>query len=263
MSDASSKERACPPRRKTISRRRALQLIGGASPGILLVACGGTRRPPPPEKAEGYDWSQHYWGYAVDTTKCIGCNACMRACRLENNVPRGAYRTWVERYRIDAQGRVSIDVAADEKHVFQPLEGDVVKAFFVPKLCNHCDRSVCTQVCPVGASFQTKDGVVLVDKKRCIGCGYCVQACPYSTRYINPVGDHIADKCTLCYHRITRGLLPACVQACPRDARIFGDLKDPKSRLNTILKQRRYRLLRPELGTHPKSFYIGLDLEVI
>ncbi|MCB9554451.1 MAG: 4Fe-4S dicluster domain-containing protein [Deltaproteobacteria bacterium] len=245
-----------------ISRRAALKALGAAAPGILLVACGGPK-PPPPEQADGYDWSKHYWGYAVDTTKCIGCNACVRACRAENDVPEGRYRTWVERYRIDKEGQVAVDMAKDDK-AFKPLNDDnIVKAFFVPKICNHCDKSVCTQVCPVGASYQTKDGVVLVDTKRCIGCGYCVQACPYSTRYIKPGHDHIADKCTLCYHRITRGMLPACVQACPRGARIFGDLRDPNSTINTILRQRRYRLLRPELGTHPKCYYIGLDLKVV
>jgi len=186
----------------------------------------------------------------------------MRACREENDVPPGVYRTWVERYRVDAKGGVQVDVATSDTHRFEPVSGEVVKAFFVPKLCNHCEKSVCSQVCPVGASYTTRDGVVLVDKQQCIGCGYCVQACPYGTRFINP-RDHTADKCTLCYHRITRGLPPACVQACPVEARLFGDLKDPKSRINTILRQRRYRLLRPELGTHPKCYYIGLDEEVI
>ena len=89
-----------------------------------------------------------------------------------------------------------------------------------------------------------------------------MQACPYGSRFINPV-SHTADKCTLCYHRITKGLQPACVQACPKGARIFGDLKDPGSRLSTILKQSRFRLLKPEMGTHPKCYYLGLDREVV
>jgi Fe-S-cluster-containing dehydrogenase component len=241
------------------SRREVLQALAAGS-GLLLLRC--TPGPRKDSAIEGYDWNNHYWGYAVDTTRCIGCCACMRACRAENDVPEGSFRTWVERYRIDAKGKVDVDVADNEGNVFLPLDRKVVKAFFVPKLCNHCDKSVCSQVCPVGASYQTRDGVVLVDHKHCVGCGYCVQACPYGTRFINPT-NHEADKCTLCYHRITRGKLPACVQACPMEARIFGDLKDPKSKLNTILKQRRYRLLRPELGTHPKCYYIGLDLEVV
>ncbi len=247
------------------SRREVLRLMAAGSGLILLYplprarataqAAAGDATPP-------YDWEKHYWGYAVDTSKCIGCLACMRGCRAENDVPEDNYRTWVERYRVDAQGKVAVDVAKDEVHGFDPVPGEVVKAFFIPKLCNHCVKSVCSQVCPVGASYHTKDGVVLVDPEVCVGCGYCVQACPYGTRFITP-HDHLADKCTLCYHRITRGLLPACVQSCPREARIFGDLKDPKSKINTILRQRRYRVLRPELGTHPKCYYLGLDEEVI
>jgi Fe-S-cluster-containing dehydrogenase component len=246
-----------------VNRRQALGMLGAGS-GVLLLGCGRT---PPPRPESGappdYDWDKHYWGYAVDTTKCIGCGACMRACRAENDVPEGRFRTWVERYRIDDKGKVDVDIADNPQYVFEPAAGPAPgKAFFVPKICNHCEKSVCSQVCPVGASYMTRDGVVLVDKQRCVGCGYCVQACPYATRFINPV-THIADKCTLCYHRITRGLRPACVEACPVEARIFANLKDPNSRLNTILKQRRYRLLRPEMGTHPKCYYIGLDLEVI
>jgi len=247
---------------RALTRR---DLLIGAGAGLLLVTCGPARA----KRSEGegqvtsdYDPTSHFWGYAVDTTRCIGCNACMRACRAENDVPDGYCRTWVERYRIDERGAVDVDIAKGKKLRFTPKSGAVVKAFFVPKICNHCTKSVCTQVCPVGASYQTRDGVVLVDEKRCIGCGYCVQACPYGTRFIHPV-SHVASKCTLCYHRITRGLLPACVQACPREARLFGDLNDPTSKLNTILRQRRYRLLRPELGTHPKCFYLGLGSEVI
>jgi tetrathionate reductase subunit B len=245
------------------TRREALRLVG-ATLGLVLIPIGKLRADPEAGKRQGeYDWDKHYWGYAVDTTKCIGCCACMRACRAENDVPEGFFRTWIERYQIGADGQVTVDVATDDNFVFKELPADgTVKAFFVPKLCNHCEKSVCNQVCPVGAAYRTKDGVVLIDHDRCIGCGYCVQACPYGSRFINPK-LHMADKCTLCYHRITQGMLPACVQACPKGARIFGDLNDPKSEISTILKQRRFRVLKPEMGTHPKCYYIGLDREVI
>ncbi len=88
------------------------------------------------------------------------------------------------------------------------------KAFFVPKLCNQCAKPSCVQVCPVGATYQNADGVVLVDQKWCIGCGYCIMACPYGMRFFHPV-LHVADKCNFCYHRINRNMQPACVQACP------------------------------------------------
>ena len=241
--------------------RRELVKLLGVGAGLILVPIGRVEAADP---RQDYDPSQHYWGYAVDTTKCIGCCACMRACRAENDVPEGYFRTWIERYTIDASGEVKVDTVKDEDVGFTELTGDEnpVKSYFVPKICNHCEKSVCNQVCPVGAAYRTKDGTVLVDPKRCIGWGYCVQACPYGSRFINPV-THMADKCTLCYHRITKGLLPACVQACPKGARIFGDLNDPKSGISTLLKQRRYRVLKPEMGTHPKCYYIGLDREVI
>ena len=105
----------------------------------------------------------------------------------------------------------------------------------MPKLCNHCAHSPCTQVCPVGATFESPDGVVLVDKTRCLGCRYCVQACPYGCRYIDP-RTHTVDKCTLCYHRITKGLTTACCETCPTGARQLVDLKNPKDPVHEFLR---------------------------
>lgn len=245
---------------QTISRRQLLKSLAAGAPLAVLVsvfpnlAFAG-------DKAKG--GKRPLYAYAVDTSRCIGCCACMRACRAENDVPEGRFRTWVERFRVNAAGDVKVDAATTDNFVFtEPQPDEIVKAFFVPKLCNHCEKSVCSQVCPVGASYESPEGVVLVDQKRCIGCGYCVQACPYGTRYIDPK-LHTAGKCTLCYHRITRGLQPACVLACPKRARMFGDLHDPDSHLSVFLRQRRYRVLKPEMGTHPKCYYTDLDLEVI
>jgi Fe-S-cluster-containing dehydrogenase component len=132
------------------------------------------------------------------------------------------------------------------------------KTFFVPKMCNHCSNSPCTQVCPVGATFQTVDGVVLVDKDYCVGCRYCVQACPYGCRYLDP-RTHTADKCTLCYHRITKGLLPACVEVCPTGARTLADLKDPKDPVHEFLRTHPIQVLKPQMATGAKVFYHALD----
>lgn len=248
-----------------IERRQFLKLGLYSSAGIMmgsLFAFSKTDKEIDYKSPE--DLSKFDWGFLVDTTRCIGCGACVRACKVENNVPDSYFRTWVERYEIDKDGRVRVDSPNGALDSFKDdnfNEAEIVKAFFVPKLCNHCKDSACTQVCPVGATYDSPDGVVLIDKERCVGCGYCVQACPYGCRYI----DHekgVADKCTLCYHRIQKGEAPACVNACPRAARIFGNLKDPESKIRKILNLRRYGTLKPELGTNPKCYYIGLDMEV-
>ncbi len=246
------------PRRVDWNRREFIQALAGGS-GLLLIQAGALAADGP---GGDYDWESHRWGFAIDTTRCIGCNACMRACRAENDVPVGYHRNWVERYQITHAGEVLIDVATDDAHLFVEDAADVARSFFLPKICNHCEESVCVQVCPVGASFFTKDGVALIDEKQCVGCGYCVQACPYGTRFLNPE-THVANKCTMCYHRITKGMVPACVEACPREARVFGDLRDPASRISKLLSERVPVTLKPELGTKPKCYYFGLDPEAV
>jgi len=204
------------------------------------------------------------YGMGIDVDKCIGCGKCIQACGTENHVPSEFFhRTWVERYVIEKDGEVlvnSID-SPDARLAEGVAERDVLRSFFVPKLCNHCDNPPCVQVCPVKATFKTDDGVVLVDAQRCIGCRYCIQACPYGARFFNPVTE-TADKCTFCYHRITQDLLPACVEVCPTQARMFGDLKSPASPLTQLRRMNKIHYLKPHLNTEPKVFYVNLDGEV-
>ncbi len=209
-----------------------------------------------------YDWTKHDYVYLVDTRKCIGCGSCVRACSKENNVPTDYFRTWVERYQISRTGKRHVDSPHGAINGFEPLVtgDDVTKAFFFPKLCCHCTFTPCVQLCPVGASYRTEDGVILVDEKRCIGCGYCVQACPYGSRFIHPE-THIASKCTLCYHRITRGLKQACVQACPVGARRLGDRKKVGDLVTEIIATQPVHVLQPGLLTEPNCFYLGLSGE--
>ncbi|MFA6455932.1 MAG: 4Fe-4S dicluster domain-containing protein [Bacteroidota bacterium] len=212
-----------------------------------------------------YDASKHYYGMGIQVNKCIGCGKCMEACKEENGVPKEPFyfRTWVERYSIKKDGEVivkSIDPRIDTLGN-TVSEKDVMRSFFVPKLCNHCDHPPCVQVCPVGATFKTDDGVILVDSERCIGCRYCIQACPYGARYLNPVTS-TADKCTFCYHRITKGLLPACVEVCPTQARIFGDTRSTASPLTRFKRMFKLHVLKPSLNTDPKVQYADLDGEV-
>lgn len=217
----------------------------------------------------GYDPSSHWYGMGVDVDKCIGCNRCVEACKAENGVPEEPFyfRTWIERYEIRADGEVTvkcISTLTPEQRLAEqnvPVDPNVVRTFFVPKLCNQCANPPCVQVCPVGATFQTRDGVVLVDADRCIGCRYCIQACPYGARYLNPQ-TRTADKCTFCYHRVTRGLLPACVEVCPTEARVFGDLKAKADRLVSFQRDNAISVLKPDLNTEPKVRYAKLDGEV-
>jgi len=242
--------------------RMALYSAAGACVGSIIAR--ENLEDAPIEKISR-DLNSFDWAFIVDTTRCIGCGSCVRACGTENNVPDSYFRTWIERYEIDEGENIHVDSPEGGKKSFKQnrvQDKQIVKGFFVPKLCNHCRNSSCTQVCPIGATYHSPDGVVLVDKKHCMGCGYCVQACPYGCRYISyDIGT--ADKCTFCYHRIHRGLPPACVQACPSKARVYGNLKDPHNPVSGVLHARRYSILKPEMATNPKCYYIGLDLEVI
>ena len=249
-----------------IDRRQFIKLGIYTTAGVLVGSFFAFADSDKKIEVKGYeDLLKYDWGYIVDTTRCIGCGACVRACKIENGVSEQYFRTWVERYEISKDEKVRVDSPKGASESFKqndnPNPADIVKAFFVPKLCNHCYDSPCVQVCPVGASYHTPDRVVLIDKKHCVGCGYCVQACPYGCRYIDEEKG-TADKCTFCYHRIHKGLAPACVNSCPRSARLYGNLKDPESKIVKILHQRRYGLLKPDLGTDPKCFYIELDMEI-
>lgn len=265
-----------------LGRRDFLRWLGKtAYAGALLVVTGilGKRASPaitPSSPIPGYDWTKHRWAFGVDATRCIGCLRCVEACKVENGVPGDAhhFRTWVERYvYLEGEAKARIDSQADPKNIAASgqegkyrfdnryQDAKVEKAFFVPKLCNQCERPPCVQVCPVGATYRTKDGVVLIDHNYCIGCQYCVQACPYGARFFNNQYE-VTDKCTWCYHRITKGLLPACVEVCPVSARIFGDLNDPQSPISTFIRDNRVQVLKPEMGTRPSVYYVGIDKEV-
>lgn len=202
----------------------------------------------------------HHWVMVIDLRKCIGCQACVVACKSENNVPVGVFRTWVQ---VLETGEFAHDPEGDgtvlhEGGSYEPN----VRRFSLPRLCNHCDDPPCVEVCPVKATFKRADGIVLIDYTKCIGCGYCINACPYDARFFNPV-QQTADKCTFCAHRLDRGLLPACVTSCVARARVFGDLNDPDSEVAQLLAQYPTERLEVELGTKPQVFYIGLDGDLV
>jgi tetrathionate reductase subunit B len=215
-------------------------------------------------KSEGVKKKSRY-GMGIQVNRCIGCLRCVEACKIENNVPQGNhfFRTWIERYIIKRENKVSVQMVERGEKEYTALtpEKDILRSFFVPKLCNHCTHPPCAQVCPVGATFLTEEGVVLVSADRCIGCGYCVQACPYGARYLHPQ-KRVADKCTFCYHRVKKGKVPVCVMVCPNQARVFGDLNSLASPLVRIKRMKNIHVLKPYLNTEPKVFYTDLDGEV-
>ena len=247
------------------------KFLGGCFLSVLsfsLTGFGGSKgqkgETPPPAKIDP-ELKERSWGMGIQIEKCIGCGRCADACKKENDVPKEPFyfKTWVERYVIFEGGEVAVDSPNGGVDGFkrQSNESKILRSFFVPKLCNQCDNPACVQVCPVGATFKTKDGVTLVDSKYCIGCRYCIQACPYGARFINPLTS-TADKCTFCYHRILKGMIPACVEACPTQARIFGDTSGRPSPLVRFMRMNKIRILKPYLNTAPKVFYSGLDMEV-
>lgn len=181
------------------------------------------------------------FGMLIDLRKCIGCQACTVGCSMENLPPIGQFRTTVLQYEVE------------------DYDDGLPAMFNLPRLCNHCENPPCVPVCPVQATFQRDDGIVLVDNERCVGCAYCVQACPYDARFINHE-TQTADKCTFCEHRLEVNLLPACVETCVGGARVIGDLNDPNSVISQTLKENSadIKVLKPGMNTQPRVYYIGM-----
>lgn len=181
------------------------------------------------------------WGFLIDLRKCIGCQTCEVACKMENDVHVGVWRSWVKKV---------------EKGKYPHTSRG-----FLPLLCNNCENPICVTVCPVRANRIRPDGIVTFDPHRCVGCRYCMASCPYEVRYIHPT-KRIVEKCNWCHHRIDAGLQPACVEACPTGARVFGNLKDPESEIRKIMAKNDVAVIQPEMGTSPQVYYIGFDEEV-
>ena len=213
------------------------------------------------------------YGMVIDLDRCVGCAACAIICKAENSVTSSSPEDYKKRRMMEWNRVVTV------------FKGKFpnVRATIMPIICNHCEQAPCVKVCPVDASYKREDGLVLIRYERCIGCKYCMVACPYQQRFFNfseqetkdyhnpdvpPRIAGVVEKCTFCSHRLDKaiaegrkigspyGVEPACTAACPAKTRTFGDFDDPDSEVSKMLRCRRNYQLRPELGTGPQVYYL-------
>ena len=278
------------------SRRKFVSVTAAAAAGYLLTACGPRRlyEMPPDRlreairKMEG-EYAERFgtavtmsdagplpgveFAYALDISRCVGCRRCVYACVEENNQSRDPQLHWIRVLSMDKEGGVDFSEADP---YYSPDEVPEEGKFYVPVQCQQCRNPPCTKVCPTGATWTEPDGIVVIDYDWCIGCRYCMAACPYGARHFNwkepslsidelntemhylgnrPRPKGVVEKCTFCIQRTREGRYPACVEVCPAGARKFGNLLDPESEIRYILENQRILVLKEELNTMPKFFY--------
>ncbi len=216
------------------------------------------------------------FAYALNLSRCIGCRRCAHACLRENNQSRQDPEDLEMSYiRVLAMKKGAINLETSDAYYDSPSVPQQDK-YYLPVQCHQCRQAPCTKVCPVQATWQEPDGVVVIDYNWCIGCRYCMAACPYEARRfnyekprlrnteINPNQSYLSnrirpkgvvEKCTFCLHRTREGKYPACAEVCPTGSRVFGNLLDPNSEINYILRNKRVYILKEEVGTQPRFYY--------
>ena len=174
------------------------------------------------------------YAMAVDTKRCVGCGACVIACKTENRIPLGFTRDWITEEVRGRSPNLHMEIRSER--------------------CHQCSRPSCVSACPTGASHVSDGGVVMVNKNKCTGCKACMAACPYDARYVHPKG-HV-DKCTFCLHRLREGKTSACAEVCPTRAITVGDRSEPGSEVAELLRSRRHKTLHPETGADPNLYFL-------
>jgi Fe-S-cluster-containing dehydrogenase component len=215
------------------------------------------------------------YGYGLDLSRCIGCRRCVYACVAENNQSRNPQIHWIRVLQLNKERGVDLEEAEE---YYNPSKVPEEGHFYMPVQCQQCESPPCVKVCPVQATWKERDGITVVDYNWCIGCRYCMAACPYGARHFNwkkpglpaqemnpkthylgnrprPIG--VVEKCTFCIQRVRNvpGRYTACVEACPVGARKFGNLLDPDSEIRYIIENKRVFILKEDLNTRPKFYY--------
>ncbi len=278
------------------SRRQFLSGAAGAAAAVLVTACGPKRLFEVPKErlreslrelerrtsaaagkpvtiSDASAMPGVRFAYALDISRCIGCRRCVYACVEENNLSREPQIHWIRVLAMEKEK--GVDFAHADAY-YHPDEVPQQGHFYVPVACQHCENPPCTKVCPVGATWKEPDGIVVVDYDWCIGCRYCMAACPYGARHFNwtapsvpkaelnpdmhvlgnrPRPKGVVEKCTFCIQRTRAGRYPACVEVCPVGARKFGNLLDPESEIRYIIEKKRVLVLKEDLNTVPRFFY--------
>ena len=212
------------------------------------------------------------FGYGLDIQRCIGCRRCVYGCVEENNLSRDPQIQYIRVLRFK-DGTMDLE---ESNIYYEPEDVPEKGYYYMPVQCQHCANAPCTKVCPVRATWTEPDGIVVVDYNWCIGCRYCMAACPYMGRWFNftdpgipneqvnpqthylgnrPRMRNVVEKCTFCIQRVRKGIYPKCVEVCPVGARKFGNLLDPNSEISMIIKTKRVFRLKEDLNTQPKFYY--------